>query len=204
MAVRALVRGVGDIGSAIAHRLFLAGRAVAVHDGEQPTTTRRGMAFADSVFDTSLGMMLTVCMCSPAATAEQVPDSAARGADTAAPTRHIETVPGMPPVVDPNNLYSETRTEKVSAVMADALPRVYVPNLQSNDVSVIDPATFKVVDRLPVGRNPQHVVPSYDLKALWVTNNAEGRPDGSLYSWFTEGFDTPDLKDARDLLDELT
>jgi DNA-binding beta-propeller fold protein YncE len=31
-----------------------------------------------------------------------------------------------------------------------------------------------------VGINPQHVVPSYDLKTLWVTNNAEGRTDGSL------------------------
>jgi hypothetical protein len=25
-----------------------------------------------------------------------------------------------------------------------------------------------------------------------------------LYNWFTEGFDTTDLKDARRLLDELT
>src|SRR6058998_1204428 len=92
----------------------------------------------------------------------------------------VETVPGMPPVVDPTNLYSETTADKLSAAAAKALPRVYVPNLQSNDVSVIDPATLKVVDRFPVGVNPQHVVPSYDLKTLWVTNNAEGRTDGSL------------------------
>jgi len=26
---------------------------------------------------------------------------------------------------------------------------------------------------------------------------------GSVYSWFTEGFDTPDLKEAKALLDEL-
>ena len=25
-----------------------------------------------------------------------------------------------------------------------------------------------------------------------------------LYAWFTEGFDTPDLQDAKTLLDELT
>ncbi len=24
-----------------------------------------------------------------------------------------------------------------------------------------------------------------------------------IYGWFTEGFDTPDLKDARELLDDL-
>jgi YVTN family beta-propeller protein len=86
----------------------------------------------------------------------------------------------MPPVVDPNNLYSEIRSDKLSPAVAGALPRVYVPNRQSNDVSVIDPATMKVVDRYPVGVNPQHVVPSWDLKTLWVTNNAEGRTDGSL------------------------
>ena len=94
--------------------------------------------------------------------------------------RAVETVPGMPPVVDPSNLYSETRSDKLSPAVAGALPRVYVPNLKSNDVYVIDPATRKVVDRFRVGVNPQHVVPSYDLKTLWVTNNAEGRTDGSL------------------------
>ncbi len=46
-----LVRGVGDIGSAIAHRLFREGYGVMIHDDELPTTTRRGMAFADAVFD---------------------------------------------------------------------------------------------------------------------------------------------------------
>src|SRR2546426_10295247 len=86
----------------------------------------------------------------------------------------------MPPVMDPSNLYSETRADKVSVVAAPAPPRVYVPNLRSNEVYVIDPATLKVVDRFRVGINPQHVVPSYDLKTLWVTNNAEGRTDGSL------------------------
>jgi YVTN family beta-propeller protein len=86
----------------------------------------------------------------------------------------------MPPVVDPTNLYSETRDGKLSSAVTGALPRVYVPNRQSNDVYVIDPATLKVVDRFRVGLNPQHIVPSWDLKTLWVTNNAEGRPDGSL------------------------
>jgi DNA-binding beta-propeller fold protein YncE len=47
-------------------------------------------------------------------------------------------------------------------------------------VAVIDPATFKVVDRFAVGIHPQHVVPSWDLKTLWVNNNAEHRTDGSV------------------------
>jgi YVTN family beta-propeller protein len=102
------------------------------------------------------------------------------GVAAAQGARPVETVPGMPPVPDPTNLYSETRADKLSPVIANALPRVYVPNRQGNDVTVIDPATMKVVDRFAVGINPQHVVPSWDLKTLWVTNNAEGRPDGSL------------------------
>ncbi len=84
----------------------------------------------------------------------------------------------IPPVVDPGNLYSETGPGKLSDAVTGHLARVYVPNRISNDVYVIDPATFKVVDRFKVGFNPQHVVPSWDLQTLWVTNNAEGRADG--------------------------
>jgi YVTN family beta-propeller protein len=92
----------------------------------------------------------------------------------------IRVVPGMPPVVDPANLYSETTSGKMRPDVAKALPRIYVPNRRSNDVYVIDPSTMKVVDRFKVGVHPQHVVPSWDLKTLWVTNNAEQRFDGSL------------------------
>jgi len=92
----------------------------------------------------------------------------------------ITVVPGMPPVIEPTNLYSEAVAGRLSAAVTGAVPRVYVPNVKSNDVYVIDPATFKVVDRFKVGINPQHVVPSWDLQTLWVANNAEGRTDGSL------------------------
>ncbi|WP_211464780.1 YncE family protein [Collimonas silvisoli] len=103
------------------------------------------------------------------------------GSASAAPTAPaIATVAGMPPVVNPANLYSEAAAGRFSPATAGALPRIYVPNLRSNDVYVIDPATFKVIDKFPVGRSPQHVVPAWDLQTLWVANNAEGRPDGSL------------------------
>jgi len=48
---RVVVRGSGDVGSAVAHRLFGAGFAVILHDGPEPTTSRRTMAFTDAVFD---------------------------------------------------------------------------------------------------------------------------------------------------------
>jgi YVTN family beta-propeller protein len=118
-----------------------------------------------------LSAVIFVAVISVAWAAEQAGNSAART---------IQTLPGMPAVVDPNNLYSETRSDKLSAVVAKHLPRVYVPNRSSNDVWVIDPATFRVIDKFRVGVHPQHVVPSWDLKTLWVNNNAEGRNDGSV------------------------
>jgi len=52
--------------------------------------------------------------------------------------------------------------------------------VQSNDVYVIDPKTLKVIDKYKVGLNPQHVVPSWDMQTLWVTNNAERTTKGTL------------------------
>ena len=92
----------------------------------------------------------------------------------------VETVPGMPAVLDPNNVYSGAAADRFSPAVDGALSRVYVPNLQSNDVYVIDPATTAVVDRYKVGAVPQHVVPSWDLKTLWVANNGMRRRYGSL------------------------
>jgi DNA-binding beta-propeller fold protein YncE len=37
-----------------------------------------------------------------------------------------------------------------------------------------------VVDRFPVGPDPQHIVPSWDLKTLWVNNNGRRGKEGSL------------------------
>ncbi len=44
------------------------------------------------------------------------------------------------------------------------------------------------------------------LARVWKKQNMEdGASDllAPVYGWFTEGFDTPDLKDAKALLDEL-
>jgi YVTN family beta-propeller protein len=105
-------------------------------------------------------------------------DALAQTPTPAAPA--VATVPGMPPVSDPNNLYSDAGAGRMSGAVADALQRIYIPNLRSNDVYVIDPAMMKVVDRFRVGVGPQHVVPSWDLRTLWVANNAERTNKGSL------------------------
>jgi len=107
------------------------------------------------------------------------PGASASAAAVAAPAG-VTTVPGMPPVVDVRNLYSEVSAGKISPALRDDLERIYVPNLRSNDVYVVDPHAMKVVDRFKVGIGPQHIVPAWDMRTLWVTNNAEGRTDGSL------------------------
>ncbi len=111
-----------------------------------------------------------------------LPQSARLAEAPASAAAHaIDTVPGMPPVIDPHNLYSETNgPEHIAPAVRDDLVRIYVPNLRGNSVSVIDPAKMKVVDTFKVGASPQHVVVGYDLRTLWAANNAERSNNGSL------------------------
>ncbi|HRY90125.1 MAG TPA: hypothetical protein P5305_19760, partial [Rubrivivax sp.] len=91
------------------------------------------------------------------------PAAAQPAAQPAAAPAKIEVAPGVMPVPDPKNLYSETASGKLSPNVAGALERIYVPNHMAHTVSVIDPATLKVVNTFKVGLYPQHVVPSWDL-----------------------------------------
>jgi YVTN family beta-propeller protein len=76
-----------------------------------------------------------------------------------------------PALLDAANVYAADAANALRGAARFALPRVYVPNSKSDTVDVIDPATFRVVARFPVGGLPQHVVPAYDLKTLYVTND---------------------------------
>src|SRR5205085_8924533 len=80
-------------------------------------------------------------------------------------------LPGMMPLVDPHDVYAGARAGNLSPAVKAFPDRVYVPNSVSNTVDVIDPKTFKIIGHFAVGHQPQHVVPSYDLKTLWVLND---------------------------------
>jgi YVTN family beta-propeller protein len=69
------------------------------------------------------------------------------------------------------DIYAADRPNELSATVKNFPSRVYVPNSESASVDVIDPATYQVVDHFNVGRLPQHIVPSYDLKTLWVLDD---------------------------------
>ena len=78
----------------------------------------------------------------------------------------------MPPVLDADNVYSETRVGNLTSAAADDPALIYVPTNEAGNVTVIDQATFEVVDQYHVGNIAQHVTPSWDLGTLYA--NASG------------------------------
>ncbi len=77
----------------------------------------------------------------------------------------------VPPLLDPRNVYAADRRGKLSPVVRRFRKLVYVPNSGSDTVDEIDPSSYRIVRQFNVGAVPQHIVPSYDLRTLWVTND---------------------------------
>jgi YVTN family beta-propeller protein len=80
-------------------------------------------------------------------------------------------LPGMPPVTDPANIYAAAGANMLSPAVRGVPYRIYVPNSGGSTVTVIDPATYKVLFSYQTGLNPQHVVPAYDMRTLYVAND---------------------------------
>jgi YVTN family beta-propeller protein len=78
---------------------------------------------------------------------------------------------GMPPVAKPTNIYAADGAGMLSPAVRGMPYRIYVPNSGGTTVTVIDPATYRVIETYQTGLNPQHVVPGYDLRTLYVTND---------------------------------
>ena len=87
---------------------------------------------------------------------------------------HVATndgLPGMPPVTNPHNVYAAASANALSPAVQAAKPLVYVPHNESGDVWVIDPTTDAVVGKYRVGKQLQHVVPAYDMRTLYATDD---------------------------------
>lgn len=109
------------------------------------------------------------CGGTPATTTSSTTTAAPRGATAAAP-RALR--PGrIPPLLSPTNVYAAERPGLLAPAAAAARPLVYVPDSQSARVDVISQRSGRIVARFPVGREPQHVTPSWDLRTLWVTSD---------------------------------
>jgi DNA-binding beta-propeller fold protein YncE len=80
-------------------------------------------------------------------------------------------VAGMPTYPTAGNVYAAAGPDRLAGQVRGDRPMVYVPNTKSNDVWLIDPATFQVVGKFAGGPEPQHVVPSYDLRTLYVASS---------------------------------
>jgi YVTN family beta-propeller protein len=95
-------------------------------------------------------------------------------AETPTPAPAPSSTPASPipaAATAPANIYAAAGAGMLTGAAKSAKSLIYVPNGESNTVDVIDPTTYQVVDHYPVGRLPQHVVPSWDLTTLYVTNN---------------------------------
>ena len=72
---------------------------------------------------------------------------------------------------DPHNVYAAAGAGDLAPSARHARPLIYVPNSESNTVDEIDPHTYKIVREFAVGALPQHVIPAYDLRTLYVAND---------------------------------
>jgi YVTN family beta-propeller protein len=77
----------------------------------------------------------------------------------------------VPPPLGHADVYAADGPRRFSPLVRGDRALVYVPNSESNTVDVISQRTFKVIDSFPVGTLPQHVVPAWDLRTLYVTND---------------------------------
>ncbi len=110
--------------------------------------------------------LLAGCTATPAVTAP---------APAAAPAPVADALPGMPPVTDPHNVYAAAGANMLSAAAKAAKPLVYVPHTKSGEVWVIDPTTYAVVGKYRLGGELQHIVPSYDMKTLYASDDTTNK-----------------------------
>jgi YVTN family beta-propeller protein len=135
-----------------------------------------------------LGLLLSACAAgTPSILASPSLLSTASPTPTLVPTTSPSASPTGPPR---GGVYAATVSGQIDPSLAGIPERVYVPDELSGDVVVIDPATFKIVGRFPVGAYPEHITPDWDLSKLYVNNMnsssltvidpATGRPTGTI------------------------
>jgi YVTN family beta-propeller protein len=122
--------------------------------------------------------------------------------------------PGSEKITE-TNVYAKTAKTQVDKKRFAGIPeRVYVPNVGDDTVDVIDPKTLRVVDHYAVGQMPHHVTPSWDMKELYVNNEASssltvidpgsGEPKGVIQVPYPYNlYFTPDGKEAIVVVERL-
>ena len=92
------------------------------------------------------------------------------------PWQFRDPLPGMPPVIG-GDIYSQTRRGMLSPRVAHERQLLYVPDSLGSRVTVIDQRTRRIVQVIDTGYLSQHVVPSYDLRRLFVNASVANELD---------------------------
>ena len=123
-----------------------------------------------------LAALVIACVCAAIALADGDDSPLGSGRDhPQASHRPGNTASSDPPQrgghAQPVNIYAHTQAGMLSAVARQARYLIYVPDSQGDGVYVINPRTYRVIDYFPTGAEVQHVVPAWDLRTLYATND---------------------------------
>jgi DNA-binding beta-propeller fold protein YncE len=113
----------------------------------------------------AVGMVVAAVVVGPWRQAQRPP--------RAGPLAATSKLAGGPTPPPSDNIYAAAGANMLAPAVAAMPSRIYVPQSAGRGIYVIDPATFRVIDRYPTGLDPQHVVPAWDLKTLYVTNDLD-------------------------------
>src|SRR5690242_2371078 len=108
---------------------------------------------------------------SASSTPSSLPSASASPSPSTSPSASSSPSDAGEAGAQPVDVYARAGAGMLTPVTRAAKPLVYVPDTMSNRVDVIDPSTYKIVRSFRVPALPQHVVPSWDLKVLWVNDN---------------------------------
>jgi YVTN family beta-propeller protein len=103
----------------------------------------------------------------PGSSVAASPSDASTSSPSEAATPTVAPTPTPEPI---GGVYAATVSGELDPRVAGVPERVYVPNEESDDVTVIDAKTFEVIGRFAVGDMPEHVNPGWDLENLYVAN----------------------------------
>ena len=124
---------------------------------------------------TGLALLAAACACAGIAvadpddfsTSERTPGGvAARGATRLGRDPASSSTPSRR-----SNIYAHTLPGLLTPVTRRARYLVYVPDSQGSGVYVIDPHRYRVIRYFRTGAVVQHVVPTWDLRTLYATND---------------------------------
>jgi DNA-binding beta-propeller fold protein YncE len=118
-----------------------------------------------------VGSALAACGSGGGQPATSTPTSGPGPAQSQAASGSPPRAGQIPPPLSPVDIYAAGRPGLLSPVVRHDPALVYVPNSKSDTVDVISQRTFRIIEHFSVGALPQHVVPSWNLRTLYVTND---------------------------------